>query len=58
MEDLVRRFGSRRVLFGSHMPFQEGAAPLGMTLLADLTQDQKEDILCKNAERLLQGVRQ
>ena len=58
VEDLVRRFGSRRVLFGSHMPFQEGAAPLGMTLLADLTQDQKEDILCKNAERLLQGVRQ
>ena len=58
VEDLVHRFGSQRILFGSHMPFQEGAAPLGMTLLADLMENEKEDILYRNAERLMREVRQ
>lgn len=55
LEDVARKFGAERMIFGSRMPFQEGAAALGMTLLADLTQGEKALILAGNADRLVKG---
>lgn len=55
LEDVARKFGAERMIFGSRMPFQEGAAALGMTLLADLTQEEKALILAGNADRLVKG---
>ncbi len=55
VEDIAKKFGAERMLFGSRMPFQEGAAALGMLMLADLTQAQREKILAGNIEKILKG---
>lgn len=57
VEDIVARFGSKRMLFGSRMPFLEGGAALGMLLLADLADEQLSDVLFRNHDRLIKEVR-
>lgn len=57
VEDIVKRFGAGRMLFGSRMPFTEAGAPLGMTLLADISDQEKEEILSGTIDRLVKEVR-
>jgi len=49
----VERLGAERVLFGSDMPGSDFYHNLGKILSADLTENQRELILWKNAERML-----
>ena len=56
IEDIAKKFGAERMIFGSRMPFQEGAAALSMTMLADITEQERVKILSGNIETLLEGV--
>jgi predicted TIM-barrel fold metal-dependent hydrolase len=57
IEDIVEKFGAKRLLFGSRMPFQEGGAALGMTLLAAISETDRNKILGGNLDALLSEVR-
>lgn len=54
IERIVASVGAGRVLFGSDMPFLEGAVSVGRILSARITDAEKEQILSTNFRRLLQ----
>ena len=54
IERMVAAVGAGRVLFGSDLPFLEGAVSLGRVLSARISDEAKEQILRKNFLRLLQ----
>ena len=56
IEDIAEKFGAKRLIFGSRMPFQEAAAAKGMVMLSDLSNSEKADILSRNADRLINEV--
>jgi len=56
LEDLVRQFGSRRILFGTGFPTCEGGASVAQVMYADLGDEDKRNIAYRNAERLVEGV--
>ena len=49
----VERLGAERVLFGSDMPGSDFYHNLGKVLGADLTDEQRDLVLWRNAERVL-----
>ncbi len=51
--ELVRIFGSRRVLFGTDSPWDDMRACVTRIRHLPLTENEKADILCGNAQRLL-----
>ncbi len=51
--ELVKLFGSNRVLFGTDSPWDSPAACVERIRALPLTDVQKEDIFCRNAQRLL-----
>ena len=51
--ELVRIFGSKRVLFGSDSPWDDPAACMARIRALPMTQQEKDDILDGNARRLL-----
>ncbi|NLC69576.1 MAG: amidohydrolase [Clostridiaceae bacterium] len=53
VEWLVREAGSKKVLFGTDMPFYDGSFNLGRIALAEISDDEKKDIFGLNAKRLL-----
>lgn len=55
IEDVVKNFSSEIMLFGTRMPFIEGGAQVGRVLYADISEEDKENIACRNAIRLLKG---
>lgn len=55
LEYMVRLLGSERVLFGSDMPYVPYSINIGKVLEANLTDDEKQNILYKNALRLFNG---
>ncbi len=57
IEDVVSRFGASRLIFGSHMPFQEGGAALTMVNYAEITAKERKMIFHQNFERILEGVK-
>ena len=50
---LVRAFGSDRVVFGTDSPWDDQAAALAAIRALDLTEEEKEKILGGNAQRIL-----
>lgn len=50
---LVRAFGSDRVLFGTDSPWADQKTEVEKIRALPLTSREKEDILCRNAQRLL-----
>ena len=52
-EDAVKAIGAERVLFGSDYPIINPAYMLGTVLGADITETERQKILCDNAARLL-----
>ncbi len=52
-EDVVRRFGSRPLLFGSNMPRFTGTAAVSMLTYADISREDKQAIAGENLRRLL-----
>ena len=53
IEEVVRLFSSKRILFGSRMPFIEGGVSIGRIIYADISEADKENIAYKNAMNLL-----
>lgn len=53
IEDLCHRFGARRVLFGSRMPYLEPGSPMVRVLHAEIDEEKKALIAGGNLERLL-----
>ena len=52
-EELIKIYGSERILFGTDFPMWNGKEELSRFLEMDLSQKEKENILYKNAEKLL-----
>lgn len=53
IEDAVRRFGSRRILFGTNMPHYTGTAAVARLTYADISWEDKSAIAAANLDRLL-----
>lgn len=51
---LVERFGSKRMLLGTHLPFVYPGCGIAKIAEADITQQAKQDILEDNARRILE----
>ena len=54
IERFVKEVGAERVLFGSDMPVLEPAAQLGRVAYAEISEDNKEKILGRNVQQLLE----
>lgn len=57
IEDMVRRFGSRRLLYASNYPISEPGVAIGQLCYADIRKKDRENIACRNMQRLMEGVR-
>lgn len=55
VEWFVSEVGSKRVLFGTDMPFFDPRPAFGRVLMADISDEQKRDILGLNTKRLLRN---
>ena len=53
IEHLVQEVGSKRIIFGTDMPWFDEFQHIGGILSADISDEAKKDILCGNVERLL-----
>jgi predicted TIM-barrel fold metal-dependent hydrolase len=51
--ELIHRYGAERFLFGSDYPMWDPALCLEEFLKLDITESEKEQILCKNAQTIL-----
>ena len=56
IEDIVKRFGASRIIFGTRMPFQEPGAALAMVRIADISPEKKQMIFNNNLENIMSGV--
>ncbi len=56
IEDVVRRFGAGRLLFGSNMPIYTGTAIVSRLTYADIPREDKEAIASGNLKRLLEEL--
>ena len=56
MEDMVRLFGSERLLYSSSWPNRYPGGSVMMVTAADITDADRENIFCKNMERLIGGM--
>lgn len=52
LEEIEERCGCDRLLFGSGYPERPHAGALGLTLYANITEENREKILCKNWEEM------
>ncbi len=53
IEEMVRTIGSNRIIFGTDMPWFDEFQHIGGVLAADISDEDKENILYKNIENLL-----
>lgn len=53
VEKMVKQAGADKVLFGTDMPWYDPAYCIGSVLYADITDDEREKIFYKNAQKLL-----
>ena len=56
IEDIVKRFGSRPLLFGTNMPQYTGTAALSLLTYADINEKDKQSIADTNLRNLLKEV--
>ncbi|NJD01489.1 MAG: hypothetical protein FIA99_02545 [Ruminiclostridium sp.] len=54
MEWFVKEVGSRKVLYGSDMPFIDPKPAVGRVAFAQISDDEKRDVFGKNMQRLLE----
>jgi predicted TIM-barrel fold metal-dependent hydrolase len=57
IEEICRKFGANRLVFGSGMPLYSGASAVSMINYARIRPEEKEMIAYKNLEELLGGVK-
>ena len=56
IEEIVEKFGSTRLLFGSDLPFHVPAGALAMLMYAQISEQDRENIAHANFERLEGGI--
>lgn len=56
IEDVVRRFGSRRLLFGTNMPQYTGTAAVALIAYADISREDKIAIAGGNLRNILKEI--
>jgi predicted TIM-barrel fold metal-dependent hydrolase len=56
LEDIVNKFGSQRLVFGSYLPHYSGHLSINRILYSRLTDTEKENILYKNMEKIFEGI--
>ena len=56
IEDVVLKYGSKRIVFGSGFPKRCPESAMLQLIHADITDDRKKDIACGNLERLMKEV--
>lgn len=56
VDDAVRRFGSRQLVFGTFFPRQDPNVPMMLVTHGDLSPADQENIAYANMERLIEGV--
>jgi predicted TIM-barrel fold metal-dependent hydrolase len=57
LADIARRFGARRLLFGTGLPEYSGGPAIAMVCYADLSEEDKRRIAGDNLRNLLSGVK-
>jgi len=57
IEKFVREAGSTKVVFGTDFPWFSHHYYIGAVLAADITDEERRDIFCRNAERILRIAR-
>lgn len=57
LEEIVKKFGSERLLFGSSLPTHIPSGALGLLMYADIPEADRENIAHGNFERLEGGIR-
>jgi predicted TIM-barrel fold metal-dependent hydrolase len=57
LEDIVSRFGSSRLLFGTNMPFFEPGRSIALLNYSGISQSDREAVAYGNAERLVSNFR-
>lgn len=55
LEKMCHRAGSHKVLFGTDLPWYDPAYAIGCILFADISDDDKRNILNRNSLRILKG---
>ncbi|MEI3180917.1 MAG: amidohydrolase family protein [Lachnospiraceae bacterium] len=55
-EEIIRRFGTNRVLYGSDFPYGTQKAAIARIKDSSFTDSEKEDMLWKNAAKILKAV--
>lgn len=55
LEEVVKLYGSERILFGTRMPFIEGGVSVGRIIYADISQEDKDNIAQRNIIRLMEN---
>jgi predicted TIM-barrel fold metal-dependent hydrolase len=58
VDDLVRRFGSERLIFGSFLPEQDPNVAMSLVTLGAMSQADRQNIAGRNLQRLVEGVSQ
>lgn len=56
IEDVCKRFGAERLIFGSCAPLYSGGAAVGMITYARITHEEKSKIASGNLEKLIGGI--
>jgi hypothetical protein len=56
IEFITREFGSRRLLFGTRMPYRDPACAIGQVVYSDISDEDKRGIAGDNLRALLGGV--
>jgi len=57
LEGIAKRFGAKRMLFGTDAPVHAPACPIGMLYYSGLTEEEKADVAGGNLERLIGEIR-
>lgn len=57
VDKMVEKVGSEKVLFGTDLPWYDPNYCIGSVLCAKISDDKKEDIFHKNAERILKEIK-
>jgi len=56
IDEIVKRFGAERLIFGSYLPVDDPNASLMLITEGDFSSEEKEQIAHKNLEKLIEGV--
>ena len=57
IEEIISRFGSKRLIFGTSYPDLEKEFSIGRVILADLDETEKRNISCNNINNIIRRIK-